>query len=348
MALICVSCRAENPIINRFCGQCGTQLGRATGNPEELRRDEALRWNTAAVASAGSNGDTGNSVDSGSAVDAAPANSGPAQPQSNYNFIIENTARTGFLGLTSSYEDDEPEPSSHLGRNIAICLMAVAVSLAGWQWRSIHNYALLLYSSISGQDESREAATGNAVPNTSARIAENSSRTLAKADEPQAVESSSDAEHARVVQQTERTLEPAATTANSSAGVTRPRAMGSPVGDVRESKSSAASNPRTKFQTTRTADPAENLPDNALGAYEMDRAAHSGNDEVRAMWLWKAVGKENPQAPIELARMYVRGSGVVRNCQQAEVLLRSAAKNGSEEAKLSLQQILLQGGCSTR
>ncbi len=279
MALICRSCRAENPLTNRFCGQCGTQLARATGIPEELEqiragssapmetarvaadaehvresRGEALRWNTAAAASTGNNQGSGNAVDgqaSDNAVDGAPANSGLAEPESKYRFVIEgeNTVGSGFLGLSDkgsySYDDEEPGPSSHLGRNIAICLIAAAVSLSAWQWRSIRDYGLLLYSSISGQDESRAAAGNAAVPNASPRIAEDSSRTPAKADEPRAIESSTSADHARPVQQTERTQESATgdTSSHRSAEITSPRAMGSPVADMPESQSSGSLRP---------------------------------------------------------------------------------------------------------
>jgi TPR repeat protein len=79
----------------------------------------------------------------------------------------------------------------------------------------------------------------------------------------------------------------------------------------------------------------------------MKRAAHT-DGEVRALWLWKAVGKGNPQASVELATMYVQGSGVVRNCDQAQILLRGAAEKGNEQARFSLQQMRLQGGCTPR
>jgi TPR repeat protein len=80
----------------------------------------------------------------------------------------------------------------------------------------------------------------------------------------------------------------------------------------------------------------------------MNRAAHASDSEARAVWLWRAVGKGNPQAPVELARMYEQGNGVARSCDQAEVLLRSAAANGNEQAKISLQQMRIRGDCSAR
>jgi TPR repeat protein len=80
----------------------------------------------------------------------------------------------------------------------------------------------------------------------------------------------------------------------------------------------------------------------------MNRAAHASDYEARAVWLWRAVGKGNPQAPVELARMYEHGNGVIRSCDQAQVLLRSAAAKGNEQAKISLQQMRIRGDCSAR
>lgn len=368
MALICAICGAENPATNRFCGQCGTQLARQVereAGMHDQRRDrsetdldvstkkdeaesehvresrgEALRFKANAAAA-----NTGNDAGTGNAVDVAPANSGATQPLNKYRIVIEreNTARTGFLGLSDdgtadyAYDDEERKPPSQLWRNIAVCVVAVAVSLTAWQWRSIRDYGLLLYGLASGQD---------GVSNPPAVAAESASRTLAlpaKSGASAVGESSSGADHARPVQQTGSSQEsaPGAATSNQSAHVS-PRAMGAPAANVPDSQS--VSNQPTNFRPSRTADPAGNLPRNALtGAYEMSRAAHAGDAEVRAMWLWKAVGKGNQQARVELARMYVQGNGVAQNCDQARVLLR-----GNEQAKPGLQQVLLQGGCSAR
>ena len=75
------------------------------------------------------------------------------------------------------------------------------------------------------------------------------------------------------------------------------------------------------------------------GADEMNRAAHSDDAQLRVFWLWKAISKGNPDAPVELAKMYEQGNGVVRSCDQARILLRSAAAEGNEQALLNLQQL---------
>lgn len=59
--------------------------------------------------------------------------------------------------------------------------------------------------------------------------------------------------------------------------------------------------------------------------------------------LWSAVGSGDSAAEVELARLYLRGDGVPRNCEQARVLLRAAARSGSREARQQLQKMPTNG-----
>jgi len=47
-----------------------------------------------------------------------------------------------------------------------------------------------------------------------------------------------------------------------------------------------------------------------------------------AKWLWKSVAKHNGQATVLLSDLYLKGDGVSKNCDQARVLLDSAARKG--------------------
>jgi len=76
-----------------------------------------------------------------------------------------------------------------------------------------------------------------------------------------------------------------------------------------------------------------------------DRRSNSAQDRsVDVTRLWSAVASGNTSAEVELARLYLRGDGVPRNCEQAKVLLRAAAKRGSVEARKELQG-LQPSGC---
>lgn len=55
--------------------------------------------------------------------------------------------------------------------------------------------------------------------------------------------------------------------------------------------------------------------------------------------LWKAVAKGNAAATLTLSDLYLRGSGVPQNCDQARLLLDIAAKKGAKGAAERLQHL---------
>ena len=60
----------------------------------------------------------------------------------------------------------------------------------------------------------------------------------------------------------------------------------------------------------------------------MAKANNASDAAAAAAWLWKATAKGNPDAPVRLADMYVKGDGVPRSCEQALVLLNSGSDQG--------------------
>jgi hypothetical protein len=58
-----------------------------------------------------------------------------------------------------------------------------------------------------------------------------------------------------------------------------------------------------------------------------------------AKWLWKSIGKHNGPAMLELADLYLKGDGVSKNCDQARVLLDSAARRGMAGAGERLRNL---------
>lgn len=87
--------------------------------------------------------------------------------------------------------------------------------------------------------------------------------------------------------------------------------------------------PRKEATTEETADRPANL-----GA----RNSKEGRG-AEATRLWSAVAAGDSSAEIDLARLYLRGEGVPRNCVQAKVLLRAAAKAGSGKASQQLKKL---------
>jgi hypothetical protein len=58
-----------------------------------------------------------------------------------------------------------------------------------------------------------------------------------------------------------------------------------------------------------------------------------------AKWLWKSIAKHNTEATLLLADLYLKGDGVSKNCDQARVLLDSAARKGSSAAGERLRNL---------
>ena len=99
-------------------------------------------------------------------------------------------------------------------------------------------------------------------------------------------------------------------------------------------------------ETRTNAQPAPAAGDN--GAQELavaQRYLSGTNGQMRdgaqaARWLWKSVAKQNPAATLLLADLYLKGDGVPKSCDQARLLLDSAARKdipGAGERLRNLQ-----------
>jgi hypothetical protein len=84
------------------------------------------------------------------------------------------------------------------------------------------------------------------------------------------------------------------------------------------------------------------------GADELAKANNASDSAAEAAWLWKATAKGNPAAPVRLAAMYVKGEGVPRSCEQAIVLLKTAAEKENAVARNQLASMYGSGVCVPR
>ncbi len=84
------------------------------------------------------------------------------------------------------------------------------------------------------------------------------------------------------------------------------------------------------------------------GGEELGKANNASDSSAAAAWLWKATAKGNPDAPVRLADMYVKGDGVPRSCEQALVLLKTAATKENVRARSHLASMYSSGTCVPR
>jgi uncharacterized protein len=80
----------------------------------------------------------------------------------------------------------------------------------------------------------------------------------------------------------------------------------------------------------------------------MARAKNASDSAAAAAWLWKATAKGNPDAPVQLADLYIKGEGVPRSCEQAMVLLKTAAAKENATARNRLGSLYATGSCVPR
>ena len=80
----------------------------------------------------------------------------------------------------------------------------------------------------------------------------------------------------------------------------------------------------------------------------MNKARNASDSAATAAWLWKSTAKGNPYAPVLLADMYIKGDGVPRSCEQAVVLLKTAAEKENARARTRLASMYATGNCVQR
>lgn len=120
-----------------------------------------------------------------------------------------------------------------------------------------------------------------------------------------------------------------------------------------ESAPKAAKTESTDSASERASAPAastaasgqQSAPDNGVEELAMAQRYLNGfNGQGRdsaeaAKWLWKSIAKHNSAATVLLADLYLKGEGVSKNCDQARVLLDSAARKGYSPAGERLRNL---------
>ncbi len=85
-------------------------------------------------------------------------------------------------------------------------------------------------------------------------------------------------------------------------------------------------------------------PDLAAGLQYLRGDPATRDSAKAAKYLWKSVGRQNGRALVELAGLYAKGDGVIKNCDQAKILLRAASHHKLNNMGAALET-LRQSGC---
>jgi hypothetical protein len=86
----------------------------------------------------------------------------------------------------------------------------------------------------------------------------------------------------------------------------------------------------------------------SAGSFELRKGVQAGATAEGRTWLWRAMSKDNGEAPVVLADMYAQGNGVTKDCEQAVLLLRAASKNANPHARSKMGSMYATGQCVPR
>lgn len=308
----CENCGYDNPAVNRFCGMCGSER-----NVEGDRQIEHPP-----TPAANGNGQ-------GLAHETEPQQkqqwSEPPQPSDEDAYAAPRHELSLFQAYRETNADDgndwkyESAPSSSSRWYIGAVLALLILGLGYMAWRAMQNSQALHGVSapppVTAQQappEDQAAATKPGAPDTAAN--KTATESIPATDVAP--------------------KEPVKATANEPA---------------KEATAPAPAPAPAKAAATETSEQVSqpNAPADRWGAEELavaQRYLNGTNGQRRdtaeaAKWLWKSIAKHNGQATVLLADLYLKGDGVSKSCDQARILLDSAARKGISGAGQRLRNL---------
>jgi TPR repeat protein len=293
----CHACGRQNPATHRFCGMCGTSLGEQpeeseAGIPGRLIEDSPSEDPTPHAQ---------DHDDEAAFVRAEEAIYEPALSTSELSLFQRGRER--------SYRDDREEELfsySSARRSyrvyVGIALAMVIFALGYMAWRS----AQATSQNSHVEPQAPPAVTQPVAPATAPPSA---AKTEMSGGAPPTNQQAADPPQPVRNDDTKTVTEKSD---HAAAGPAAPAAEAKPP------------------ETSLTGNGAEELA--IAQRYLTGSEGLHRNAAEAAKWLWKSMGKHNANATLLLADLYLKGDGVSKNCDQARVLLDSAARSGMKEA----------------
>ncbi len=316
--IVCRSCGHENPVDQRFCGMCGStiqqdQSDKASPYPSEPK-EEVLSPETESGFHSLHREENGQVGAYQEASIYGLKRTGPASIERVREIYTRNT-ESGDYPL---FESTEPSFAYRYRVFIGMALAAIIGVLLYMSWHG-------------GQPMSGLSQQAPQAPPASESTAQPSPESAST--EPSAP--------AKPTPPKQGTTNPT--------NATEPQAEAKPETTVSKSD---AQNSRPAAKPTKYAGRVD-----SSASPQQAGAAGSGSDELAmakrylnnndgprnpsqaADWLWKSVAKQNSEATVILADLYLRGDGISKNCDQARVLLDAAARKGRMDASERLRHM---------
>jgi hypothetical protein len=315
--LVCSRCGHDNPELNRFCGMCGTRLQEAAGKnggAETQAEPAAASVRTATRSSSQSI--------LGLESEMPSRRSEPARRGSPI-------AGRSFLGLSSggshpdtSYLLDDDESSGHAGLWVTLVLMIAAVG-AGFHFRNeLRPRAYQAYAAAYAAVEARLNPQPEAPAQAPAAVPQTGQRT----DSPTISTESSKAA------QSDDAAKPANAAADPQKADSEPSKPADASADSAAEKSAEPEKPTPALSAKSDRETEPKPAHKAAGRQSSvrQRTTEASPDDTRLL---------------QLARRYIHGQGVARNCEQGLSYLRQAVKRPIPEAASQMGALYATGTC---
>jgi hypothetical protein len=348
--ILCGECGHENPRHQRFCGMCGVPLSVAAPSADEELAVPARQTDSDRA--------DFDRADLNSDLDRESCDSAPP-----------SYASGSILGLSYAYENapvaEEPMrdriPESALSLpDRDLPAFATAQPMVHYRYRLYLGAGFLIllctliYMSWHGKRAFSGPLASTGAPSTQLAPAPAQPPAVLPTETSKNAPSS---EQEKNQQETSQPRPPAHEEAQASANTPPPQEQPAVPQDrapATQVPTLQAKDARTGRETVKTAAPrtsTQNRSERAIpattdtGEQELataDRYLNGGSTRdsaYAALWLWKAVGKGNPAATVELSDLYLRGDGVSKNCDQARLLLYAAAGRGDKGAAVRLRNL---------
>lgn len=300
----CGRCGHDNPVTHQFCGMCGFTLN--AGEPEAYRTDSPYEHHAGEMESADRSAAQEPSQHVPEPYVEEPREEIPSDP---YDLSMLQGLRERDAEYYELDEPSSPPYRYYIGAVLAIVLLALG-------YMAWHGGQTSQSTHLASPAPPPQAADNTpAVPTPASTAA-------ATANQPK----------------------PAEPVASASGGNT---ASPEPQPETRgNSAPTANQNPPSSAVATPVAT-GGSQPGQTSGAEDLATAQRylsgtngQARDPAQAVKsLWASVGKHNAQARLELADRYLKGDGVAKNCEQARVLLDTAAIQGTKGAGERLRNL---------
>ena len=321
-SVACAVCGHENPASHQFCGMCGKKVipanhgeeNRSDGFPDDRDIREPIEEESP-------NPQAGRSS---AFIFDEPIRHEFDEPVRNENelSLFQSARESGPSG-----EEDwtfEPPPSRPYRLYIGMVLAAVILVLGYMAWRSAQATSQSSHEA-SLAPPMKDAATQSATDTAKEQPA--ASPGSARTDNP-ASAAPARTESSAPARPAENANSNTAGTALKASAAKKPAA---------EERNSNLAEERGQPTSTSTGNGGEEL---AMAQRYLSGANGGRNSAEAAQWLWKSISKHNAEATLVLADLYLKGDGVSKNCDQARVLLDTAARKniaGAGERLRNLQ-----------